>query len=95
MDATGELVLAAGARDDRHALLAAYQGIALAHVRRVSERLGWGDLRYVVSRHRAGHVVLRPLRDGYYLVFTLGSEADLGRGVYVSSLIQERMDQAL
>ncbi|HLA75956.1 MAG TPA: roadblock/LC7 domain-containing protein [Vicinamibacteria bacterium] len=95
MDATGELVLAAGARDDRHALLAAYQGIALAQVRRVSDRLGWGTLRYVLSRHQGGHVVLRPLRDGYYLVLTLGRAAEVGRCVHASALTQERMDQAL
>ena len=95
MDAAGELVLGAGAGDDRDALLAAYQGIALARVRRFADRFGWGTLRYVVSRHQAGHVVLRPLRDGYYLVLTLGPDADIGRSVHVSALTQERMDQEL
>jgi predicted regulator of Ras-like GTPase activity (Roadblock/LC7/MglB family) len=95
MDATGEPVLGAGAGDDRDALLAAYQGIALARVRRFADRFGWGTLRYVVSRHQAGHVLLRPLRDGYYLVLTLGPDADVGRSVHVSALTQERMDQEL
>jgi predicted regulator of Ras-like GTPase activity (Roadblock/LC7/MglB family) len=95
MDASGELVLGAGVRDDRHALLAAYQGIALAQARRAGDRLGAGSLRYVVSRYRAGHVILRALREGYYLVLTLGPDAEVGRGVHVSGLAQERMDREL
>jgi predicted regulator of Ras-like GTPase activity (Roadblock/LC7/MglB family) len=95
MDASGELVLGAGVRDDRHALLAAYQGIALAQAQRTGDRLGTGSLRYVVSRYRGGHVILRALRDGYYLVLTLGPDADVGRSIFVSGLAQERMDREL
>ncbi len=95
MDSVGELVLAAGERSETHHLIAAHQGIALTRLRRLAERYGHGALRSLVFRHANGCVVLTPLRDGYYLVLTLGREADVARCVYASGLVQERMDQEL
>lgn len=95
LDAEGEVVVEAGARDQRHRLIGAYQGITLASVQRASERQQTGAVRLVVCRHAAGCIILRTLKDGYYLVVSLDAEASLARGLYHSSLAQERLDDDL
>jgi predicted regulator of Ras-like GTPase activity (Roadblock/LC7/MglB family) len=71
----------AGARDELHRLVGAYQGIAFGHAQRASMRHGTGPVRELACRYEQGHVLLQPLKDGYYLVLLLGPEASpaLGR----------------
>ena len=95
LDSQGELVVRAGALDDRHQLVGAYQGIALFGLRKASERSGTGPLRYLVWRYRSGHVILRPLKDGYYLVLTLGLGAEVGRGVNRALSTSEQVNAEL
>jgi predicted regulator of Ras-like GTPase activity (Roadblock/LC7/MglB family) len=75
LDAQGEVVVGAGNLDERERLIGAYQGIALGMVSRAAERVGGGEVRSVVSRHSLGSVVLATLKDGYYLVVSLGPAA--------------------
>ena len=75
LDAQGEVVVGAGELDERERLIGAYQGIALGMVSRAAERVGGGEVKTVVSRHASGTVVLTTLRDGYYLVVSLGPRA--------------------
>jgi predicted regulator of Ras-like GTPase activity (Roadblock/LC7/MglB family) len=91
LDVQGEVVVEAGPRDERYRLIAAYQGITLSTLQRAAERHAAGDIRHVVSRHQGGSVVLRPLRDGYYLVFALAPGADLARGLHRSAVAQDAL----
>jgi len=75
LDAQGEVVVGAGDLDERQRLIGAYQGITLGMVARASQRVGGGEVKALVSRHEGGAVVLSTLKDGYYLVVSLGSEA--------------------
>ena len=75
LDAPGEVVVGAGELDERERLIGAYQGIALGMVSRAADRVGGGEVRTVVSRHTLGTVVLATLKDGYYLVISLGPTA--------------------
>lgn len=72
LDAQGEVVVGAGDLDERERLIGAYQGIALSMVSRTASRFGEGEVRSIVSRHDGGAVVLTTLKDGYYLVVSLG-----------------------
>jgi hypothetical protein len=95
LDGTGELVLAAGTRDERQHLLGAYQGIALAALRKVTLRYQVGSIQYVLCRYERGQVILRPLREGYYLVFSLLPGSDLARGLRQSAVTQAQLNEAL
>ena len=75
LDVQGEVVVGAGDLDERQRLIGAYQGIALGIASRTADRLDTGDVRSLVSRHDDGTVVLTTLKDGYYLVVSLGREA--------------------
>lgn len=95
LDAQGEVVVEAGARDDRHRLIAAYQGIGLAAARRSTARFAAGRIGYMACRYAWGSVILRPLRDGYYLVFSLLPEASLAQAVRHSAATQADLDREL
>lgn len=95
LDAEGERVVEAGARDHRHRLIGAYQGIALTKVRRTAERYRLGPVRHLVCRYDWGTVILRPLKDGYYLILSLAPEAAVGPAVFHTERAQEEMNQAL
>ena len=95
LDAEGEVVVEAGARDEPQRLIAAYHGITLAAVQRTSARYAAGDIQLVVCRYAGGSVIMRPLKDGYYLVLSLGPEASLARGLHHSSLAQESLNEEL
>lgn len=95
LDALGEVVVEAGARDDRHRLIGAYHGIGLAATRRTMERYAAGGIRHIVCRYSRGSVILRPLKDSYYLVVSLSPEAGLAQGLRHSSHAQEELDAAL
>lgn len=75
LDQQGEVVVGAGDLDERQRLIGAYQGIALGMVSRAADRLGVGEVESLVWRHEGGAVVLATLRDGYYLVVSLGPAA--------------------
>ncbi len=95
LDATGEVVVEAGAKDDRHRLIGAYQGIALTLAHRTSARYAVGSIGHICCRYAWGHVVLRPLRDGYYLVLSVAAEGSLGEAVYRSAATQDKMNAEL
>jgi predicted regulator of Ras-like GTPase activity (Roadblock/LC7/MglB family) len=75
LDAQGEVVVGAGDLGERQRLIGAYQGIALGIASRTAERFDAGDVRSLVWRHDGGTVVLTTLKDGYYLVVSLGPES--------------------
>jgi predicted regulator of Ras-like GTPase activity (Roadblock/LC7/MglB family) len=91
LDDEGEVVVEAGARDERHRLIGAYQGIALGTARRILDRYQVGELGLVVCRYATSTVILRPLADGYYLVLALAPEASLAQGLRHSAESAERL----
>jgi predicted regulator of Ras-like GTPase activity (Roadblock/LC7/MglB family) len=95
LDGTGELVVAAGSAQMRHRLIGAYQGIVLTQVQRTALRHALGGVRYMLWRHGGGTVIVRPLKDGYYLVVSVGPDGDVARGLHRSADVQERLNEAL
>jgi len=95
LDSEGEVVIEAGARDPRHRLIGAYQGIALATARRTTTRYATGVIRYILCRYAWAHVVLRPLKDGYYLIVALAPDGNVGQGLHRSEMVQERLNSEL
>ena len=95
LDAQGEVVVGTGDLDERQRLIGAYQGIALGMASRTAERFDAGDVRTLVSRHDGGAVVLTTLRDGYYLVVSLGPRALLAVALRHSEEARERLDQEI
>ena len=95
LDAQGELVVEAGARDVRHRLIGAYQGIGLAMAQRTTARFAAGRIDHLVCRYACGSVILRPLKDGYYLAVHLSSEAILAQAIWHSAKTQADLDGAL
>lgn len=94
-DALGDVVLEAGERQYRYRLIGAYQGIALATAQRTLTRHAAGDVQYMLCRYDAGHVILRPLKDGYYLVVSVTHDGDLAHGIHRSAEAQRRMNAEL
>jgi hypothetical protein len=88
------VVALAGASDERHRLIGIYQGILLAAARRAL-RSRSGGIQYVVTRYAVETLILRPLRDGYYVVVSLGPGADVALGVHRSATAQDRMNEAI
>ncbi len=95
LDSEGEVVVESGARDERNRLVAAYQGIALGTARRTATRYQGGAIESMLCRYDWGHVILRPLKDGYYLVLSLGREALVGAALHHSESARERLDREL
>jgi len=95
LDGQGEVVVEAGERDDRHRLVGAHKGISLAAALRAATRHGTGAIRHLVFRHEGGTIVLRPLKDGYYLVVSLGPEALVAAGVRHSEDAQRSLDEEI
>ena len=77
LDAQGEVVVGAGELDERHRLIGAYQGIALGMAVRTAARFEAGQVASLAWRHEGGSVLLTTLREGYYLVLSLGPRAVL------------------
>ena len=75
LDVQGEVVVGAGDLDERQRLIGAYQGIALGMASRTAGRFDAGEVRSLQWRHDGGSVVLATVKDGYYLVVSLGPEA--------------------
>jgi predicted regulator of Ras-like GTPase activity (Roadblock/LC7/MglB family) len=95
MDQEGELVVQVGEREERHRLIGAYQGLALAQLKRVTEKCEMGGIGYVVRRHEGGNVVVRPLKDGYYLVLSMAPGAPTGPAVHFSERLLEEINEEL
>jgi predicted regulator of Ras-like GTPase activity (Roadblock/LC7/MglB family) len=95
LDSEGEVVVEAGARDERHRLIGAYQGIGLAALQRSANRSSAGALHYVLCRYAGAAIILRPLKDGYYLVLSVAPGPAVAVGVHRSALVQERMNAEL
>lgn len=97
LDPNGEVVVESGPGldRDRHRLIGAYQGIALDSARKATVRYEVGPIDCLVYRYAMGSVVLRPLREGYYLVLALSPEANLGRGLHFSAAAKVDLDAEL
>jgi predicted regulator of Ras-like GTPase activity (Roadblock/LC7/MglB family) len=95
LDATGEVVMEAGAGDERHRLVGAYQGIALGEAQRAATRHDGGAVWELVYRYERGGVILQPLKDGYYLVLVLGPGASLALGGHCLRPARARMNREL
>jgi hypothetical protein len=92
LDPQGEVVVEAGRKDDQSRLIGAYQGIGLATVKRSVARYEVGTIRHILCRYAQGSVILRPLKDGYYLVFSLSPNASVAAGVHHSGRAQESLN---
>jgi predicted regulator of Ras-like GTPase activity (Roadblock/LC7/MglB family) len=91
LDAEGELVVESGARDTRHRLIGAYQGIALSVARRLLDRYQGGQPGLLLCRYARGTVIVRPIVDGYYLVLALAPEASLAQGLRHSDQVSKQL----
>jgi len=92
MDAEGELVVEAGDRDFRARLIGAYQGIALATARRTAERYAGGRIESMFCRYSAAHLILRSLRDGYYIVLSLDPRASTALALHHMTQVGARVE---
>jgi len=78
-DYDGEAVQFEGALDaDTHRLLLAYQGIVLHHLQSVHQLLCETPTR-IHSRYQNQHVMIQPLKSGYFIVLTLKPNSNLYR----------------
>jgi hypothetical protein len=95
LDSEGEVVVESGARDFRHRLIGAYQGIALTNVQKTLGSYAAGGIHFVLCRYAWGSVIMRPLRDGYYLILSLAPQVPIGPGLHESARTQVAMDAEL
>ena len=95
LDSEGEVVVQAGARDHRHRLIGAYQGIALSVARRIGRRHGAGEVASLTCRYAAASLVLRPLKDGYFFVLALGPGGLVADAERRSDGVRARLDEEL
>jgi predicted regulator of Ras-like GTPase activity (Roadblock/LC7/MglB family) len=95
LDPEGEVVVEAGDKEWRHRLIGAYEGIALSTLRGIVNRHEMGALDYVARRHAGGSVLLRPLKDGYYLIVSLSPEAPMAEAIHRSLRTKVDLDQDL
>ena len=76
-DYDGESVQFEGALDgDTHRLHLAYQGIVLHHLQSVHRLLGETPAR-ICSRYQNLHVIIQPLKSGYFIALTLKPNSNL------------------
>jgi predicted regulator of Ras-like GTPase activity (Roadblock/LC7/MglB family) len=95
LDVQGEVVVGAGDLGERQRLIGAYQGIALGMLSRAAQRVGGGEVKALVSRHAGGSVVLATLKDGYYLVISLGPEALTAVAARQCEAAREKLNQEI
>jgi predicted regulator of Ras-like GTPase activity (Roadblock/LC7/MglB family) len=95
LDAQGEVVFGAGDLGERQRLIGAYQGIALGMASRTAVRFGAGEVRSLGWRHDGGSVLLATLRDGYYLVLSLGPGALTAVAVHRCEEARARLDEEM
>ena len=95
LDSEGEVVVEAGDKHERHRLIGAYEGISLATLNQIFQRHEMGGLQYLVRRHAGGSVLLRPLKDGYFLVVSLRPDGALAEAVHRSASAKRSLDEDL
>jgi predicted regulator of Ras-like GTPase activity (Roadblock/LC7/MglB family) len=95
LDGQGEVVVGAGDLDERHRLIGAYQGIALGMVSRTAGRFDLGSVGSLVWRHKGGTVILTTLRDGYYLVLSVGPRTLVAAAQRQCETTGERLDEEI
>lgn len=95
LDGQGEVVVGAGDLDETQRLIGAYQGIALGMAARTAERFDSGAVRTLTWRHTRGGVVLVTLKDGYYLVLSLGPAALAAVAIRRCEEARRRLDEAI
>jgi predicted regulator of Ras-like GTPase activity (Roadblock/LC7/MglB family) len=95
LDAEGEVVVEAGARDFRHRLIGAYQGIALITAHRALGSFAESGIRYLLCRYAWGIVLLHPCKEGYYLILSLDPDAQVWTGLHRSEVTRRLMDEHL
>jgi predicted regulator of Ras-like GTPase activity (Roadblock/LC7/MglB family) len=95
LDSEGEVVAEGGVRDRRHRLIGAYQGLALAAARRTLERHGGGAIDYILCQYTEAIIIMRPLKDGYYLILSLPPDGRVGEGLHRSGRTRESLDREL
>ena len=95
MDEEGEVAIQSGERDERHRLIGAYQGIGLSTARKTLARHDGSPIRYMLCRYTAAAIILRPLKDGYYLVVSFPQGGRIAEGIHHSERIQEKLNREL
>jgi hypothetical protein len=95
MDEEGEVAIQSGERHERHRLIGAYQGIGLSTARRTLARHDGSPIRYMLCRYAAAAIILRPLKDGYYLVVSFPADGRIAEGIHHSERIQEKLNREL
>lgn len=94
-DYDGESVQFEGALDDdSHRLLLAYQGIVLHHLQSVHQLLGETPTR-LSSRYQNLHLIIQPLKSGYFIVLTLKPNFDFHRAAYCLDQTAQEFNQDL
>jgi predicted regulator of Ras-like GTPase activity (Roadblock/LC7/MglB family) len=95
LDGEGEVAIQSGTSDERHRLIGAYQGIGLTTARKTLARHDAGRIRYMLCRYATATIILRPLKDGYYLVLSLPVDGRIAEGVHYSERTQEKLNREL
>jgi predicted regulator of Ras-like GTPase activity (Roadblock/LC7/MglB family) len=96
LDSEGEVIVESGARDFRHRLIGAYQGLALAAARQTLGAYGVGDgIRHLLCRYEGGTVIVRPMRDGYYFIVSLEPDVATGAALHMTARVQVQLDDVL
>jgi hypothetical protein len=94
-DYEGESVQLEGTLDeDSHRLLLAYQGIVLHHLQSVHQLLGETPTR-VSSRYQNLHVIIQPLKSGYFIVLTLKPNFNIHRACHYLDQTAQEFNQDL
>jgi predicted regulator of Ras-like GTPase activity (Roadblock/LC7/MglB family) len=95
LDATGDVIVESGTRGDTQRLIGAYLGIALGQARGALRAQRGGEVLSLVGRFERGSVIVRPLKDGYFLVVALDGSAPVAHALAESARVQERLNAAL
>ena len=94
-DYDGECVQCEGALDaDTHRLHLAYQGIVLHRLQSVHQPLSESPTR-ISSRYQNLHVIIQPLKSGYFIVLTLKPNSNLYQAVHYLEQTAQELNQDL
>ena len=94
-DYEGESVQLEGALgDDVHRLHLAYQGIVLHHLQSLHQQFDETPTR-ITSRYENLHVMIQPLKSGYFVVLTLKPNSNLYRARCCLEQIARELNQDL
>lgn len=94
-DYDGECVQSEGSLDaDTHRLQLAYQGIVLHYLQSVHQLLGETPTR-ISSRYQNLHVIIQPLKSGYFIVLTLKPNSNLYQAIHHLEQTAQEFNQDL